>query len=83
MRIRALSIPLIAAAVVLAVFAAPKANAEAKTGAIRVLFLGHESQLPNPGDFIVSRMGTEEVIVVRDRNDNKIRAFLNSCRHGA
>jgi phenylpropionate dioxygenase-like ring-hydroxylating dioxygenase large terminal subunit len=45
------------------------------------LFLGHESQLPNPGDFIVSRMGTEEVIVVRDRNDNKIRAFLNSCRH--
>ena len=26
-------------------------------------------------------MGTEEVIVVRDRKDNQIRAFLNSCRH--
>ncbi len=45
------------------------------------LFLGHESQIPNPGDFIVSRMGTEEVIVVRDRKDKQIRAFLNSCRH--
>src|ERR1700750_2743414 len=45
------------------------------------LLLGHESQIPNPGDFIVSRMGTEEVIVVRDRKDKQIRAFLNSCRH--
>jgi phenylpropionate dioxygenase-like ring-hydroxylating dioxygenase large terminal subunit len=45
------------------------------------LFLGHESQLPNPGDFVISRMGTEEVIVVRDRKDKQIRVFLNSCRH--
>ena len=45
------------------------------------LLLGHESQIPNPGDFVVTRMGTEEVIVVRDRKDKQIRAFLNSCRH--
>ena len=45
------------------------------------LFIGHESQVPNPGDFMVTRMGEEEVIMVRDRKDKKIHAFLNSCRH--
>src|SRR5207244_930578 len=45
------------------------------------LFLGHESQISNPGDFVVTRMGEEEVILVRDRRDKRIHAFLNSCRH--
>ena len=45
------------------------------------LFLGHESQLPNPGDFVVTRMGTEEVLLIRDRKDKQVRAFLNSCAH--
>ena len=45
------------------------------------LLLGHESQIPNPGDFVITRMGEEEIILVRDRKDKKIRAFLNSCRH--
>ena len=45
------------------------------------LFIGHESQVPNPGDFVVSRMGEEEVIMVRDRKDKRLHVFLNSCRH--
>jgi len=45
------------------------------------LFLGHETLVPNPGDFVLTRMGTEEILLVRDRKDNRIRAFLNSCRH--
>lgn len=44
------------------------------------LFIGHESQIPNPGDFFTSRMGEESVILVRDKA-GEIHVFLNSCRH--
>src|SRR5262249_11758864 len=45
------------------------------------LFIGHESQIPRPGDFLTSCMGEESVILCRDRA-GKIRVFLNSCRLG-
>jgi phenylpropionate dioxygenase-like ring-hydroxylating dioxygenase large terminal subunit len=44
------------------------------------LFVGHESQIPNPGDFCASRMGEESVILTRDKQGN-VHVFLNSCRH--
>ncbi len=44
------------------------------------LFIGHESQIPNPGDYFVSCMGEESVILVRDQQQ-KIHVFLNTCRH--
>src|ERR1700742_1810190 len=44
------------------------------------LFIGHESQIPNAGDFFVSRMGEESVILCRDRAGG-VHVFLNSCRH--
>ena len=50
MRNRTLSIPVIATAVVLmalTAFAVPKGNAEPEKGAVRVLFLCHESEHHN------------------------------------
>jgi dibenzofuran dioxygenase subunit alpha len=44
------------------------------------LFLGHESQIPNPGDYVAGYMGEDPVITWRGE-DGKIRVFLNSCRH--
>src|SRR5438045_1239939 len=44
------------------------------------LFVGHESQAPNPGDFFQSRMGEEAVLLVRDRK-GQLHVFLNTCRH--
>ena len=44
------------------------------------LFVGHESQVPNPGDYFQSRMGEEAVLLVRDRKQ-QLHVFLNTCRH--
>jgi len=44
------------------------------------LFVGHDSQIPKPGDYFVSCMGEESVILCRDREE-QIHVFLNTCRH--
>jgi len=44
------------------------------------LLVGHESLVPDPGDFYTSRMGEESVILCRDKKV-EIHVFLNSCRH--
>jgi Rieske 2Fe-2S family protein len=44
------------------------------------LCLGHESQVTKPGDFLTHNIGSESVIVVRDR-EGVVRAFANVCRH--
>ena len=43
-------------------------------------FLGHESQLPNAGDYLTTSVAGVPIIVVRGQ-DLVLRAFFNSCRH--
>ncbi|MEQ9054921.1 MAG: Rieske (2Fe-2S) protein, partial [Roseovarius confluentis] len=44
------------------------------------LWVGHVSQIPEPGDYFLFDYGPESIIVVRDR-DGEVRAHLNICRH--
>lgn len=45
-------------------------------------FIGHVSELPQPGDFITADVGRDNVVVLRGK-DGVLRAFLNVCRHRA
>lgn len=46
------------------------------------LFVCHESELPNPGDYRCARIAQSSLIVVRGE-DGTVRAFHNICRHRA
>jgi Rieske 2Fe-2S family protein len=44
------------------------------------LFVGHDCEVLNPGNYLTVQIGEYPVIVVRDR-DGGLRAYHNSCRH--
>ncbi|MHC8380536.1 aromatic ring-hydroxylating dioxygenase subunit alpha [Pseudomonas sp. LB3P14] len=44
------------------------------------LLLGHDTEIVNPGDYVVRHMGEDGVIVARDRN-GEIHVSLNVCPH--
>jgi glycine betaine catabolism A len=44
------------------------------------LFVGHDCEVSNPGDYLTVQIGEYPVVVVRDRN-GELNAFHNSCRH--
>jgi len=48
-------------------------------GAVWV-YLGHESKIPNNDDYITTRLGLRQIILLRD-SGGKIRALFNRCAH--
>ncbi len=44
------------------------------------VYIGHETEIPNPGDYHVRRIGEDPFIFVRDES-GQVRVLLNSCRH--
>ena len=45
-------------------------------------YIGHESEVPNTGDFKRKAIGVQPVILCRD-DDEKIQVLFNRCRHRA
>ena len=44
------------------------------------LLVGHQSQIPDAGDYVVQQVIRELLIVIRDKS-GEIRGFFNVCRH--
>jgi glycine betaine catabolism A len=44
------------------------------------VLVGHESQIPKTGDYIIQEVAGESLIVLRDK-DAVVRGFYNVCRH--
>jgi PAH dioxygenase large subunit len=44
------------------------------------LFVGHDTEVPQKGDYVLRRMGRDSVIMVRGE-DMEVRVLLNQCRH--
>lgn len=46
------------------------------------VYIGHTSEIPNPGDYCQKWVGRESVIMCRDE-DGQVHVFMNRCRHRA
>ena len=63
-------------------FVSPEVFAEeqAKIFSARWVCIGHQTQIAKPGDYFISDLVGESLIVVRDQRST-IRGFYNVCRH--
>jgi p-cumate 2,3-dioxygenase alpha subunit len=45
------------------------------------LYVGHESEVPNRGDFVRRTVGLRPLFFVRSRTTGEVKVFYNSCTH--
>ncbi|WP_406435312.1 aromatic ring-hydroxylating dioxygenase subunit alpha [Streptomyces sp. NBC_00631] len=46
------------------------------------VYVGHESEVPQPGDYVRKNIGPQDVVMTRDR-DGEVHLLLNRCAHRA
>lgn len=44
------------------------------------VYIGHDSEVANVGDYVTTFIGKQPIVIVRDTN-NQVQVFLNRCRH--
>ncbi|GMA19748.1 Rieske 2Fe-2S domain-containing protein [Arsenicicoccus piscis] len=44
------------------------------------IYLAHESQVANPGDYFTTYIGRQPIVIIRSR-DGKLNALINACAH--
>ncbi len=44
------------------------------------VYVGHESEVAEPGEYVTRRLGLQPIIIVRDQ-ERKVNLFMNRCRH--
>jgi len=44
------------------------------------VFVGHESEIPSPGDYVLRYVGEDQFILARDEN-GELQLLLNNCAH--
>ena len=44
------------------------------------VYLAHETQIPNPGDYFTTYIGRQPVVITRDRG-GKLNCLINACSH--
>ena len=44
------------------------------------IYLAHESQVPNPGDYFTTYIGRQPVMITRDK-DGELHCMINACAH--
>lgn len=45
------------------------------------LYVGHESEIPNPGDFVRRKLAGRPIFMVRGAKSGAVNVFHNSCTH--
>ena len=44
------------------------------------IFVGHDSQVPEAGDYFTTQLGLQPVIMIRD-NEGSVNVLMNRCAH--